>query len=965
MCEVGSAPLDTEHFVIVSEAQTLRFLHWGRPINAFRLGRFSSDDGKSRGFDDDLVKMLVLQSSDKSSEGEPVTGKFGLGFKSGFLFSDTPRILSGQLGFEVVAGMFPAPLQDGDRCRLQAEIDRYAATHSPGTVVELLGRNGSATDDVLQRFRRLAPLLLPFAHRLRRITLAPADGTHEQLAWNPQSLTEHILIGWTSHANGSAVPAGMLLILSGRENSALMFRIDVRGLIPLAAEVPTFWVTAPTDENLSAGFAVNGNFKPDVGRRSLPQNSLHNERVAQRLGEDLARAFIELFVAARDWTAFIHSLRMSSDVEPYVFWESLLTIVARPQCYAKSMSAGPLLKSILWAENHGIVPLLTQEQALPNGLCGKYRALTRLHDVQFVTRGALDDQDVFDKIASWPSFLAAVRPEEIVSGAGIWDRIAPFAGNLPKIRPIHLLDVLQWELRGQILQESAELVGLIIDEKFIGRYGDIEKDGAGTESLRDYLRQLQFRAQDGTWRTARELIVVDCPDETSTEEADRAAFAPDSRLLNTAYGDVALKFFKVCRQKMEASATSLADWGSQAADNPGRWRAFIKYIATGELRDHVGEALDENTLHKLRDDIQDESLDIGLSQEERTRAAGATSVGMDAIKNSAQSLFAIGPQATAQYAEPKTTLNALWEWWQREKHSLVAKYDCSAYSDASSLFRVMKEDYLGTPVQRQAWFTLLLRGSLETMGYFKDGTHRNFIEICERYGWLRELSADANTASRLISHIEGFLDKKEQDAKYFHWLRTYMPMSVFVRWLDEYVRSFLSINHKKQPFDLNHILSPRTNPEGSGELDAPPIEPMLGIGAHFVLRELARHGIISSPHVNRYAYLPTARVRRLVAAIGGPRLEGNSENRAIQSTQIHKFLTEHLGNDRATFDLAFDIPLQLIVDSDERDDVLGRSEFNWKSIDDDGAPLLQERNPATRETGWRTLWTDVEYISAN
>lgn len=84
--------------MLKEENGLLSFIHWGRAVNAVGSGGFL---GRERGFHQDIEKMLILSSSDKTEEGN-VTGKFGLGFKSVLLASDRPKLISGRLTTEIM-----------------------------------------------------------------------------------------------------------------------------------------------------------------------------------------------------------------------------------------------------------------------------------------------------------------------------------------------------------------------------------------------------------------------------------------------------------------------------------------------------------------------------------------------------------------------------------------------------------------------------------------------------------------------------------------------------------------------------------------------------------------------------------------------------------------------------------------------------------------------------------------------
>ena len=104
---VPEADAGSSRIVVEYDDVALRLAHWGRPINRFRVSGFSAEEGRARGFDRDLEKMLVLSASDKDMGHGEVTGKFGLGFKTVFLLSDSPEVVSDRLAFRVLGGMLP------------------------------------------------------------------------------------------------------------------------------------------------------------------------------------------------------------------------------------------------------------------------------------------------------------------------------------------------------------------------------------------------------------------------------------------------------------------------------------------------------------------------------------------------------------------------------------------------------------------------------------------------------------------------------------------------------------------------------------------------------------------------------------------------------------------------------------------------------------------------------------------
>ena len=80
------------------------------------------------------------------------------------------------------------------------------------------------------------------------------------------------------------------------------------------------------------------------------------------------------------------------------------------------------------------------------------------------------------------------------------------------------------------------------------------------------------------------------------------------------------------------------------------------------------------------------------------------------------------------------------------------------------------------------------------------GSHRTFLALCDTHGWLDTLAAaPAGTApSAIFSQFESWLDRHIQDVEYFHWVRHFLPLTLVVRWLEEYAGAFLRLKEEKQ-----------------------------------------------------------------------------------------------------------------------------------------------------------------------
>lgn len=193
--------------------------------------------------------------------------------------------------------------------------------------------------------------------------------------------------------------------------------------------------------------------------------------------------------------------------------------------------------------------------------------------------------------------------------------------------------------------------------------------------------------------------------------------------------------------------------------------------------------------------------------------------------------------------------------------------------------------------------------------------------------------------------LEEYLDSPTGDHEYYQWMKQFVSIYQISRWLTEYTEGFLNINGIKQPFPLDQIIALRTSAMFSGGgLDAPALNRALGMGVHFVIRELTRLAVLRQDHVQRHCYVPAGRVCSLLKLLGCDEVECTSMTE--RSGVIHKFLVTHLGPRRATFNRSFDLPLMALSEDEElQQRICGRG------------LSLNGNGPSSSQPGrWVTLW---------
>ena len=202
-------------------------------------------------------------------------------------------------------------------------------------------------------------------------------------------------------------------------SGAVLLRLGARGFLPFAADVPTIWVTAPTEGTKGLGFAINAPFDLDVGRAQLARNSTHNYDLAGQLSSEFGAALRSL---ARMTSEAMEELARQSgfaaDVTAYDLWDSLWALFARRLPVLEGEEVLQVVKRVLWGHNEGgMAEVVAHHDVIPTGLSGAYRVLTRLDCISRYTAGAIDIYpDIFEQISSWHSFQQTVVAGTVVSG---------------------------------------------------------------------------------------------------------------------------------------------------------------------------------------------------------------------------------------------------------------------------------------------------------------------------------------------------------------------------------------------------------------------------------------------------------------------------------------------------------------------------------------------------------------------
>jgi len=944
MMGADSLPEGSRRFMAWADADVIRFVHGGRPINRFRLGNF---DGRNRGFDRDLQKMLMLSSSDKApgSVAHGTTGRFGLGFKSAFLLSDAPRVLSGRLAFEVVAGLFPRALDDDERKALERCVQELGSTSDSATLIELPlhGSQGSGDrrGEPIERFALLAHLQVVFARHIRRCVVRLRERRPVSVVWeeSPVPGVQGAFVGTLCPAVEEAGRSTTALALRS-EVGAMLLALSEVGFGRLGADIPTTWVTAPTRERPGLGFAVNADFELDAGRAQLARDPSQNHQKVDVLGAAMGRILCDLYDTGQgDWGRLSASLQLGADVNPAEVWSSLWHVLGLPLVGSEGPTAD-LMRRMLWGRvDQGMALLLDTRDALPTKLPGEHERLTRLSRATHATAGLLDLEQVFGEVARWPRFRAAYAPGVLIAGSVREALRRLMAEAVSDYCEVTLTEAVRNEVGPNLAVDPdlADLMGVVVTPEFLRqtRQGKADRD---RDKLLDLLTSLRFQAGDGRWYEAV-VLLIDAKD--GSEEAMRAGFAPDDRILSPSYRGAGFDFVRACRpgQQMKAGVKELANWARFADDFKRRKWVIDFLVSPFEMS------------VKVVDDLYADRQDSWLKR------LGAHSAPLTHLPSRLRDslLGRLGlassppqPPPSQPPPPPGRVLAEIHDWWMANRDESIRRYEEMIYPDGHA--PNWPADGLSDDEEaRRGWMILLSLGAMHTLGRTRPWQDSGFLRLCRDHGWLDTFARPTEQLDSWMEVLVEYLQDQVQHADYFLWMSRFVGLFQLSHWLPEYAELFLRIDGRREPFQLGTLLTPRA--DMNSPADAPPLTKVLGIGACFVARELARAEVINptNPQLQDHCYPPVGRVRKLLIELGCTRLGDpprTIEERLGQSRIIHEFLCQHIGPERAHFGHTFDLPLLEVADDRElKARFLGqagdRAEFDVQDDETEADPWRQ------------------------
>jgi hypothetical protein len=914
--------------------------HWGRGINQMSDATGEIERARERGYELDLKRMLVLNESDKDAS---MTGRFGLGFKSVYLLTDTPRLRDAQMSLEIVAGFLPR-----QRPTSAVAIER-------ATTFELPLRDPALLEPALGRLRSYGGLLALFGQTIRRVELDA--GARGESNWQPVpgDPIPGVEVGELRVELSAGAPVVRVLAMrhaASGPHAVLAFRLGGRGVQPLDAAVPTIWCTAPTRESWGIGFCANGPFVLDVGRAKLSALAGANDAVYRRLGDLLYESMLSLheslaqrFEATADVLGLERGAHTPDEVR-HRFWESVFDQLTEPLLRSQDSPARHFART-LNDQGRGLSGLLRNLSVLPTHLPGAHAQLTRLADVRWVLDEVTASRRILECLPSLPWGHDKPMPGACIASS-VAERLDQLGVAWPRPpRPLGLAQVLA-HLKSLGGRTDSKLAVLLSDLRDAIKASGL--DGrtvvAALDELHEHSTQLLFQGNDKEWKGASALILgeqfrqlVERFDanrrDQHTDEILRATFAPPSAVLHGDYAKDAraVELFLFARRDMMAHARQLALWARDARTEAAQ-DAVVRYLARGSLGKQLVDEIVRGVPWWTRGDLEQIANRAGLDAHERDKLLVAlfpkqvTLTFVPSGEGDEPRLVV----ATLRVSQPREVVQKIVAWWSRVGVQRVKAFQRDVFPGGTCVedlgARLAKGD-------RPTWIMLLTLGACQRLGRQTPAQHRGFIDLLRSRGqprWWDVVTADPRRGQMsdwmgILEQWMGDADAPDDDS-YRLWFGLFPTLYRIHRHADVYTELLLKAP-LRPPGALhpNQLLEPKTDHQlggTGGRLDVPRLWPTLGIGVPWVLRELLWLGAFKGTleadlrRLWPFCFVPRLATRELLARLGASDLGGESlggASAADQSQRIHHFLVSDLGlsEDTARFGDAFDIPLYLIA----------------------------------------------------
>ncbi|MEE7506807.1 sacsin N-terminal ATP-binding-like domain-containing protein [Methylobacterium mesophilicum] len=907
-------------FLLRARPDRFDAVHWGRPINHRGPDR---ETGERKNYHRDLQNMLLMHVSDKPG-GSETTGKYGLGFKSVHALSSEVSVASDLLAARIVGGMLPARWAGGP-----GEVADHSRDQCPATLIRVpfdVGRAEYGTRAV-ERFAACAPFLPLFAKAIRRVEVQNGIVSRVYERQPDRSIAE--VEGIRVAVVDGAHPFAALLLDLG-DNYILALKRGDTGPVSFDG-APRLWWTAPLDASVSAGWMLDGPFPLSPNRTTLASGAEAQAELFANLGVTLGQRLLALHRAAtEDWPGLAAALGLDPVEAPQLHFFARLWDLLRDDL-DDALACG------LHGQGRGLGALAAFAPVVPAGEGAPASERIRAGDAAGVFGGALRNQALQDAIAHWESM--AGRRGRMVGRETAADLVRLGFGALPTITAERVLGDELTAANHRVTPAMAARLGAVLSRDALNR-SPLQEEGA---QLRTLAKRALFLNCNGAWCSVGDLTV---PRPESTREILRARFAPPERVLDSAYDAQGLEFVLLARNESGygPGGELHREWAERAVTQDAR-EAVLRFLVAEDDREDFLAAVRRSPPAWMQplETLADGPPAHGLTADERNKLRAKLTNYAPPVPASAF-VYEENPAPAHSAAD---VLDAIWTWWAEKRGELTRNYEERVYPAnfrPSSLLPASNRRDLD---DRAGWFTFLALACFQGFGGAQDGQHRSFIEAAAATGWWADLSRapPAEGPEVWLARLRDWASDAQPDLAHWRWRRTLIDLYKIAHWLPHY--AWIATNLPRaigsaptSNISLSDLFTPSFSPIWrEAGIEAAPLVRTLGLGANWMMRELARTGFWDERRrslISPYGWASTGRVRRLLNDLGAGLGDEPSMDRSIA---IWRFVSDRLPPRHAALLLSDgDLPLQLVTRAAYVPDLL---RFRGGLLND-AAPWLEE-----------------------
>ena len=670
---------------------------------------------------------------------------------------------------------------------------------------------------------------------------------------------------------------------------------------PFPSDLPFLWNVTPTSEGWGCGYAVNGPFKLDPGRTHVSLDHKDTLRVVDQLGEALGKGLKALDEALDAGVGPACGLPGKEGVA--TFTASLWKVLS------SGIDSEALRRAFLrrlHGPGRGISAWMSARSVVPSGLPAPFRErLTPLNPGMRIEIAMqdLDTSTLCSAIAGINDLARLARGHLVVSST-VAQRLSPLLRTtIGRLQPSDIFGELAENWCYRLTPERLHALRPLAPESVWKLIGN-------DYSTHQWITNLVAQSVAGEFVPLRELLLpreLDLSDlrlavRLDADEPRRAAFAPDTHILDPAYiampEDIAL--FQRLRTRLRIDSATMAGWFTDLADH--RRPAALRYLLRGSLQPEVLQGLVPSaTRPSWLTDHHNVACMVDELNEERWRRQALLSA-----------LFSDpGPDDSDDPSPAADFLERLRDWWDDPSHRQVVfeRYEIMAWPEW------LRKEGIASGLQNDSqdhWLGLLVLGACQGLGRQHEEQHRGFLESAYREGWW-EVFKQPNKPLDWMCVLRTWQDRAVDHLEYSRWMSLFPTIYQLSRYLNAYRRLLRTADRREHLSDVTRLLAPRSDSSlsgaGRGNFDAPPAP--LNMGLHWILRELVRL------KVHRHApntfwpacWVPSEQVFRFLAPFGLERPDSSASN-SDKARMVFDFLAHRLNTTTPHLHYSFDIPLR-------------------------------------------------------